>query len=209
MKVALAATIACLCFVSLWSGPASADSPTGYNPRGLPTVGCFWTGPFTAEDPRTNYAYPGTQIAYWGAKFSTPPGAVLSLKGRFPHARYSSFNAYEMNGASSGSLPDRDIRHDSGSINPSRPGKDRSVRNRGYTIRVKGRSAPGKPQRNTLYAEPQAGARQDILYRVYVPDRGRNRSGGTGVPKPALKRADGRILRCQSLFDEINSTHDS
>lgn len=207
-KVALAATVACLCFVSLWSGPASADSPTGYNPRALPTVGCFWTGPFTAEDPRTNYAYPGTQIAYWGAKFSTPPGAVLSLKGRFPHARYSSFNAYEMNGASSGSLPDRDIRPDRGSINPSRPGKDRSVRNRGYTIRVKGRSAPGKPQKNTLYAEPQTGARQDILYRVYVPDRGRNRSGGTGVPKPALKLADGRILTGQALCDELNSTHD-
>ncbi len=189
-------------------GSSAAQVPTGYNPRGLPTVGCFWTGPFTAENPKTNSAYPGTQIAYWGAKFSTPPGAVLRLKGRFPHARYSSFNAYEMNGASTGSLPDRNIRPDRGSTNPSRPGKNRSTRKRSYTIRVKGRSTPADPSRNTLYAEPQEGARQDILYRVYVPDRGRNRAGGTGVPKPTLKLADGRVLRGQALCDELNSTHD-
>jgi hypothetical protein len=187
---------------------ASAEVPTGYNPKELPTVGCFWTGPFTVDNPKTNAAYPGTEIAYWGAKFSTPPGAVLSLTGSFPHARYSSFNAYEMNGASAGSLSDRSIRPDRGSINPSRPGKVRSARNRSYTLRVKGEAAPAGPARNTLYAEPQQGVRQDILYRVYVPDRGRNRSGGTGVPDPALKLTDGRTLRGQALCDELNSTHD-
>ncbi len=90
--------------------PANGVAPTGYNPKDLPTVGCFWTGPFTADNPKTNAAFPGTEITYWGAKFVTPPGAVLTLKGRFPHARYSSFNAYEQNGASSSSLSDREIR---------------------------------------------------------------------------------------------------
>ncbi|MEX0621109.1 MAG: hypothetical protein WD181_05955 [Solirubrobacterales bacterium] len=188
--------------------PAIAAVETGYNPKGLPTVGCFWTGPFTAADPRTNAAYPGTEITYWGAKFTTPPGAVLTLRGKFPHARYSSFNAYENNGASASSLSDRNIRPDRGSINPSLAGADRSASKRSYTVTVRGEEPPSTLARNTLYAEPQAGSHQDILYRVYVPDRGRSNSGGTGIPVPVLRLADGRVLQGQPLCDELNSIHD-
>jgi hypothetical protein len=192
----------------LGAAPARADVETGYNPRELPTVGCFWTGPFTAKNPKTNAAFPGTEITYWGAKFTTPPGAVLTLRGRYPHARYSSFNAYVGDGASSGSISDRRIRPDRGSINPSIPGRNRSARNRSYTLTVRGEAAPATPARNTLYAAPRAGFNQDILYRVYVPDRGRNLSGGTGVPSPSLELRDGRILRGQALCDELKANHD-
>jgi hypothetical protein len=194
--------------LALLAAPAAsrADVATGYNPRGLPTVGCFWTGPFTAANPATNVAFPGTEITYWGAKFKTPPGSVLSLNGRFPHARYSSFNAYE-NGASATSLADRSIRSDRGSINPSFPRADRMAKNRSYSIRVLGQAPPAKPAANTLYAEPDAGY-QDVLYRVYIPDEGRNLSGGTGVPTPSLKLADGTVLTGQPLCDAMNSNHD-
>jgi hypothetical protein len=205
------AAVACLAVAALAATPrTSADlpTPTGYNPNGLPTVGCFWTGPFTAGNPKTNIAYPGTHIAYWGAKFVTPPGAVLTLRGRFPHARYSSFNSYEEDGASASSLSDSQIRPDAGSINPSRPGKNRASRKRGYTIRVLGRARPQRPARNTLYGESIPGASQDILYRVYVPDRGRNLSGGTGLPKPRLRLADGTVLTGQALCEAMNSNHD-
>jgi hypothetical protein len=181
---------------------------TGYNPRELPTVGCFWTGPFTAKNPKTNAAFPGTEITYWGARFTTPPGAVLTLKGRFPHARYSSFNAYENNGASASALSDREIRPDRGSVNPSIPGKNRSAGNRRYTVTVRGEAPPSKASRNTLYAEPVTGASQDILYRVYIPDRGRNLSGGTGLPSPSLKLPGGGVLRGQAMCDQLNSNHD-
>lgn len=190
------------------AAPAGAAVETGYNPRDLPTVGCFWTGPFTADNPKTNAAYPGTEITYWGAKFATPPGAVLTLRGKFPHARYSSFNAYENNGASASSLSDREISPDRGSINPSLPRADRSASKRSYTITVRGEAAPATPARNTLYAEPAEGSHQDILYRVYVPDRGRSKSGGTAIPTPVLKLADGRMLQGQALCDELNSIHD-
>lgn len=189
-------------------GGAGAELPAGHNPRGLPTAGCFWTGPFTAADPRTNAAYPGTHITYWGAKFITPPGAELSLKGRFPHARYSSFNAYEQNGASASSLSDRSIRPDRGSQNPSRAGSDRWNRKRSYTVKVLGQAAPARPARNTLYAEPKPGFHQDVLYRVYVPDRGRSRSGGTRLPTPKLRLADGTVLTGQGLCQAMNSIHD-
>jgi hypothetical protein len=189
----------------------AADSPTGYNPynpNDLPTAGCFWTGPFSASNPKTNVAYPGTEITYWGAKFATPPGAHITLKGRFPHARYSSFNAYEGGGVSASSLNDTEIRPASGSINPARPGKNRNARNRSYEIKVFGRNTPAVPKRNTLYAAPIEGSHQDILYRVYVPDRGRSLSGGAGVPKPVLTLADGTTLSGKAMCEVLNSTHD-
>jgi hypothetical protein len=197
-----------LVFCSVAAQRAAADVPTGYNPRGLPTAGCFWTGPFSASDPRTNAAFPGTEITYWGAKFVTPPGSVLTLKGRFPHARYSSFNAYESNGASASSLSDRAIRPDRGSINPSLPGADRNSKKRNYTVRVLGQAAPPVLAANTLYAAPRTGFHQDVLYRVYIPDRGRDLSGGTGLPVPSLQLADGTVLTGQPLCDALNSIHD-
>lgn len=197
-----------LALISFQAIAQAAVSPTGHNPQDLPTAGCFWTGPFTASNPKTNLAYPGTEISYWGAKFRTPPGAVLTLRGRYPHARYSSFNAYEDGGVSASSLNDSDIKPLRGSINPSRPGKNRRARFRSYKIRVLGRPNPSHPHGNTLYAAPIDGAYQDILYRVYVPDRNRNLSGGTGVPNPELRLADGRVLKGQALCDELNSTHD-
>lgn len=181
---------------------------TGYNPNDLPVASCFWTGPFTRFDPKTNLAYPGTEITYWGAKFVTPPGAELTLKGRFPHARYSSLNAYIEDGESSGSLSDRAIRPDPGSINPSLPGRNRRANNRSYTVRVLGEPKPDQPATNTLYAEPVSGSYQDILYRVYIPDRGRGKAGGTGLPTPSLELEDGTVLTGQALCDAVNSIHD-
>ncbi len=192
------------------AAPARADLvPDGYNPKGLPTVGCFWTGPFTAANPKTNTAYPGTEITYWGAKFRTPPGAVLRLRGKYPHARYSSINAYESSGGvPTGSISDRQIRPDRGSLNPSLPGRDRRAKKRSWTVRVLGKPAPAKPARNTVYAAPSAEAYQDILYRVYVSDKGRSRSGGVAIPKPELTLADGTVLTGKALCAELNSNHD-
>ena len=192
--------------VSLVSSASAAE--TGYNPNDLPTVGCFWTGPFSASDEKTNLAYPGTEITYWGAKFTTPVGATLTLRGRYPHARYSSLNAYRSGGVSTGSLSGTDIKPDKGSINPSRPGKNRNAKNRDYTVSVFSTDPPANPAKNALYAAPSPGSTQDILYRVYVPDKGRSLAGGTGIPKPELKLADGTVLTGQALCDSLNSTHD-
>jgi len=208
--MAIKRKVLAFCIVLLaWQGSTlAAEAETGSNPNDLPTVGCFWTGPFTAANPATNTAYPGTEITYWGAKFTTPPGSTLSLAGRYPHARYASFNAYEGNGASASSLSDRQIRPEPGSINPSRPGKNRDAKNRDYEIEIKGEPVPADPARNTLYANPIEGTHQDILYRVYVPDRGRSLAGGTGLPKPSLRLADGTVLTGQAMCDQLESTHD-
>jgi len=204
----VAVTLVSLIYLSGMPGRSAASEPTGYNPNDLPVASCFWTGPFTRSNPKTNIAYPGTEITYWGAKFKTPPGAVLTLNGRFPFARYSSLNAYKDNGVSSSSLSDRAIKPDRDSTNPSRPGANRRVSNRSYTINVVGQAKPDTPAENTLYAEPIDGKYQDILYRVYIPDKGRNLAGGTALPTPSLRLADETELTGQQLCQAMNSTHD-
>ncbi|MCB0831387.1 MAG: hypothetical protein KDB54_01300 [Solirubrobacterales bacterium] len=195
-------------FAALNAQAGAALVPDGYNPKGLPTAGCFWTGPFTASRDLTNIAYPGTEIAYWGAKFRTPAGAVLKLHGKYPHARYSSLNAYESSGGTpTGSISDRQIRPDRGSVNTSLPGKNRKAKKRSWTVRVLGTAAPQNPGRNTLYAESADDEYQDILYRVYVPDKGRNYAGGTGIPTPELVLQDGTVLKGKALCQAINSNH--
>ncbi len=43
------------------------------------------------------------------------------------------------------------------------------------------------------------------MLRVYVPDRGRNLTGGVGLPKPTLKLADGTKLKGQALCNALDS----
>ena len=55
--------LGCLLVLAAAVRPSSASAetyPTGFNPANLPTASCFWTGPFTREDPVTNVAFPGT-----------------------------------------------------------------------------------------------------------------------------------------------------
>lgn len=172
----------------------------------LPVASCFWTGPFTQKNPETNVAYPGTEITYWGAKFQMPAGGKLYLKGKFPYARYASFNAYNLNGASTDSLSDRRIRPDRGSVNTTIPGKNRLAKKRNYTIRVLPSARPAGGTPNTLYAESFPGTYQDILYRVYVPDRGKSLSGGVPLPRPEL-HLGGKVLRGQEMCTALQSSH--
>ena len=204
---AIAAALAAFTFVL--SGTAIAAVPTGANPSNLPVASCFWTGPFTNVDPRTNQGFPGQEITYWGAKFATPPGAVLILHGKFAHARFQSLTAYVENGQATNTVSDYLTRPDKGSSNPFIKGHRRDVKHRSYTIGVVGSEAPAQPAPNTLYAQPDptASSYQDVLYRVYVPDKRRGRAGGVPLPTPSLRLADGTVLSGQAMCDALNSNH--
>ncbi len=188
---------------------AGGPVPTGYNPSNLPTASCFWTGPFTNVDPRTNQGFPGQEITYWGAKFATPPGASVVLRGKFTHARFQSMTAYVNNGTATNTVSDYLTRPNKGSSNPFIKGHRRDLKKRSYTIAVLGSPVPPNPARNTLYAvpDPNYNSYQDILYRVYVPDKGRGRKGGEPLPSPELHLADGTVLRGQAMCDALNSNH--
>ncbi len=208
-RIALLAS-ALLAGMAVYAGAAQAAAvPTGYNPNNLPVASCFWTGPFTNVDPRTNQGFPGQEITYWGAKFAAPPGAIVRLHGKFTHARFQSMTAYVNNGTATNTVSDYLTRPDKGSSNPFVKGHRRDVRKRDYTMSVVGSTLPAQPARNTLYAQPDPNynSYQDILYRVYVPDKGRGRAGGEPLPKPEVVLADGTVLKGQAMCDALNSNH--
>ncbi|MEA2626337.1 MAG: hypothetical protein QOD06_2382, partial [Candidatus Binatota bacterium] len=56
-------------------------------------IGCSWV---LKTDPDTvNAAFPDDHATYWFARFVSVPGSRLVIRGRYPHARYFSFNAYD------------------------------------------------------------------------------------------------------------------
>lgn len=198
----VAATIAIVAVAAL-GATASAGAAT-------PTTGCFWIGPYDRDafdDPELNVAYPDEGAAYWAARFNMPAGSRLILEGRFPHARYMSLNAYSA-GAPTDTLTDVAVEPRRDSVNPFAPGARRDLgrSRREFRIEVVDAPAPGAGQPrepNTLYAESPGGV-QELMYRVYVPDKGRASAGGVGVPKPELVLADGTRLEGRAACEAIN-----
>ena len=80
------------------------------------------------------------------------------------------------------------------------------ARKREFKIEVVDAPAPaeGEPRKpNTLYAASNGGV-QELLHRVYVPDKGRGSAGGVGVPQPTLVLADGTRLEGDDACAAIN-----
>jgi len=156
-----------------------------------PPQDCFWTSVFDEENG--NLFYPDTGVNYYLGRVTLPPGSELVVRGRFPHARYASFNSYDELFRPVDALADRDMRADRRSVNPFVDGNRRDLPLRDYTVRVVPDPAPERRERNTVYlgsdGRPSfAGA---LVYRVYLPDRARGPFGGVGLPEVALRLPDG------------------
>ena len=95
---------------------------------------CFWTSVFDEENG--NLFYPDTGVNYYLGRVTLPPGSELVVRGRFPHARYTSFNTYDELFRPVDALADRDMRADRGSVNPFVDGNRRDLPRRDYTVRV-------------------------------------------------------------------------
>jgi hypothetical protein len=198
----VAATIAALIAVA----PAQASTTAGAAGKGVPQATCFWFGPMGIDDPKTNLAYPDEGALYWGARFRIPPGSTLRLEGSYPHARYMSLNAYgKVSGvehAAVDMLEDVAIQPDPGSVNPYAAGADRYAPNRSYAVTMTEGLASDQP--NVIDAPPtNEGAAQELIYRVYLPDRAVDRAPQS-LPRPVLTFADGQVLRDQALCDAVN-----
>jgi len=153
----------------------------------------------TKTDPATvNVAYPDEAAIYWVGGYQTLPGMRLRIEGEFPHARYMSFNVYDQVQRPLDAIADAEIDPDPGSKNPFLQGAKRTVKKRSYTAFVDFGAAPEDPADrapNTLYTgSGQNGtpnANGSLIYRVYIPDRGRDETGDTGIPTVSLQAADG------------------
>jgi hypothetical protein len=179
-------------------------------PPGVAT--CFWEGPISTKRPTTEgfdgryFNFPEESATYWLARFDLPADSHLLLRGRYPHGRYMSLNAYS-DGAPTDALSDIAIKPRPGHTNPFIPGALRDAVKRSYQVRVLDRQPPpsGSPQApNTLYAQPGPGASIELLYRVYEPDRGLGLTGGTRLPRPVLKLADGSTAKRAEACALIN-----
>jgi hypothetical protein len=154
------------------AGPASGPSQ------------CFWNRP---NDPDVvNAAYPDKAATYWAGRPLVPSGAELIMHGSYPHARYMSFNAYNAQAQPVDGLADVAITPDPGSTNPFVAGADRDAVDRSYTLRVVPGPTPSPRAPNTLYLDAPI-----LIYRVYVPDDGRDLAGYAGLPAVTLRLADG------------------
>ncbi len=182
-------------------------------PAAPPLATCFWEGPISTNQPTTrgfdgrNFNFPEESATYWLARFNLPANAHLVLEGRYPRGRYMSLNAYS-DGEPTDALSDIAIKPRPGHTNPFIPGALRSAAKRSYQVRVLNRQPPsaGSPRTpNTIYAQPAAGASIELLYRVYEPDPGLDLTGGTGLPVPTLKRADGSTTTGAAACAAINA----
>ncbi len=144
--------------------------------------------PLTKVDPATiNVAYPDDSALYFGGVFALSPGTRVRITGRYPHARYMSFNAYDAALRPTDALNDQQIVPDAGSANPFLPGALRTGKDhRDYTVFIAGGDKPAQPAPNTIYPGTTAPAGL-FLYRIYVPDRGTGETGGVGVPTVQLE----------------------
>ncbi|WP_372348532.1 hypothetical protein [Streptomyces sp. KL116D] len=191
--------------------PVEAAERSGSADSGAAAAACFWFGPTSRiVDSDDNYAFPDSGARYWGADFTLPHGARLTFDGAFAHARYQSLNSYnsETHGPTD-ALNDVSTAPDPGSRNPYLPNALRAGNgHRSYTAQLVGEQPPADPADrapNTLYAGVPGQQQVVLAYRVYLPDRGKDATGGVGLPRPTLHLADGRTVTGRAVCDAVQA----
>lgn len=165
---------------------------------------CLWVGPVAAG--QYNAGYPDEAGVYWYAEYQLAPGAKLVLRGQFPHARYMSLNSYDGAGRPTDAINDVGTVPDPGSSNPFPEGARRRITDRSYTIEIVNEPPPAGPRlSNTLYAGVPGQATQKVLYRIFVPDKGRDVTGDTGLPQHEIRLADATTPTGQAACDAIKA----
>ena len=172
---------------------------------------CFWArGPFSA-DPYINVAYPDSNVYYWAAAFSTPEDSALEIKGEYPYSRYMSFFSYNERGKPIGSLTDFQIQ--SKATNPFILGNQRSDLSRSYSIEVVNKNplsdlsvSTDNPNRNILFTPEYRKNQQLVVYRIYLPDKNIDITGGVKLPQPVLTLSDGSKLVGEETCETLNTS---
>jgi hypothetical protein len=150
----------------------------------------------TRTDPATvNVAFPDEAAVYYSSGYQAVPGTRIRIQGAYPHARYVSFNVYDAAQRPLDALADVQLAPDAGSSNPFLTGAARGADPRKYTGFIDFGPTPERRAPNTLYTGTgQNGAPNyggTFIYRIYIPDNGRDQSGGVGLPTVTLESTDG------------------
>ena len=198
-------TLALISSLIACGGESSSSSASPAEKSSFKTSSCFWQGPYSIDNPASNFAYPDTGATYWSTRYTLPEGATLKLNGEFPHARYMSLNSYNTAAAPVDALSDAAIIPDQGAINPFVNGNQRDSELRSYSVDLAAGMTPAVKQANTLYDNAE-NSEAVLLYRVYVPNEGKSITGGVALPEPVLTLpSSGDTLTGQALCDELNN----
>ena len=183
--------------VAALAGTAIAAPLALADPTGGPTESrsCAWA---VKIDPNgVNALFPDQFARYWVLDLPAAPGTSLTIKGRFPHARYTSFTSYDTALRSADGLPDVAIAPDPGSTNPFVAGASRTTSKRSYTVHVVQGAPPAKRARNTLYTSSADGTKTGTTFlvalRIYEPDRGLDDTGGVPLPTVSIDSPGGSV----------------
>lgn len=167
---------------------AAVVSSAGAGPA-IGGEGCSW--PLTLR--HINLAYPDDSADYWMTHFGALPESRLVIEGRFPHARYFSFHAYDEAQRPVASIADHEIVPDAGPNPFQRP----TAKHGTYTVNVVFEPKPADPEPNTVYAgEMDNGLRNPagfVIYRIYIPDDPEQPTGGVDLPDVRVEAADGAV----------------
>jgi hypothetical protein len=147
------------------------------------------------------------------------PGTTLTMRGKFPHARYFKIALYRFERSTFIALGGEDfaaydIEPDAGSTNPYVVGADRSVTSRDYTVHIVAENAPenrADRAKNTMYAGSEERSIQ-IVVRIYVTDEGFDGAGLGLANKPdsfgplmtyEAKLAEGTRLSAEEVVERF------
>ena len=163
----------------------------------------------TRFDPDSaNILFPDESAQYWSASYRAVPGTYIRIDGTYPYARYMSWNVYDPALRPFDHLTDRDIGPNPGSANPFLPGaaRDTPPEQRRYTMFIRFAPRPATPEPNTIYVNPQTNPAGVFTYRVYVPDSGRDATGGVGLPQVTYNGEPAAASPCQELQKPATTT---
>jgi hypothetical protein len=162
--------------------------------------------------------WPDMRSTYFMGRLAMPAGSFMTLRGKFPYARFFQFALYKFERntfvAFGESLRGPDIESDSGSTNPFRVGADRLAENRNFTIHVLAEDPPkdsARRAKNTLYVGRE-GKDIEALIRIYLPDQDQDGTGwgppdvpfgGRGLPAYEAKLEDGTKLSAEQVVERF------
>ena len=163
--------------------------PVGYAALPLLPV-CSWPVESTGQGI-LNVATQDTNTTYWFMPIDTSRWKSVVIQGIYPNARFFNFATYDQRGLLTDTLFDSDIVPDSGGSNPFTMAATGSrSANASYTVHI-GASNGGSPNFLSVGGNRLA----FLVYRVIVPDKGLDRSGGVGVPAVTLVAQNGSMRR--------------
>lgn len=139
---------------------------------------CSW--PFESNGHGlTNIATPDTHATYWVMPLDTAHWRAMVVHGIYPATPFFNFTTYTATGSLIDTLFDADIAPDPGSTNPFQTSGASGPEN--YTITI----SAGKPGAGNFLSS--AGTPLVwVVFRVYLPDKGLDATGGAGLPAVTL-----------------------